>query len=132
MFLKYLKQGKPRLWLGGLRDMLQRTQSYYGSFNILLLLVTTYTVRETTIHKYAPWATFGVILGIAVILIIVINIIDHKWIYNSQVAYHQHIAWKNLSPVRRQVELLVENQNKMFDAIKRIEEKINEGNLLSG
>ncbi len=99
-----LKQSKPKLWLGGLRDMIQRTQAYYAMINAGLLLITTYTVREATIHEYAPWMTWPVILGIIALMMLTILIVDYKWVYPSQIAFHQHEAFKHRSMIRQQLD----------------------------
>lgn len=82
--------------------MITRTQSYYSLLNVVLLLVTTYTVREATIRNYIPGFNFWWLVGIGAFLIIAVAVIDYKLIYPSETAYNQHEAWKHRSPVRKE------------------------------
>jgi len=123
-----LRQGKPKLWLGEARDMLTRVQSYYVYVNISLLLITTYTVREATIKAFIPWFNFIHLLAFLIVGISVVAVIDRKWVYPSQIAFHQHQAWKHKSPIRQAIEEDRQNNlqrmERMEAALKRIEEKI--------
>ncbi len=101
-----LKQSAPRLWLGALRDMIQRTQSYYSIINISLLLIATYTLREATIKKYFPDFNFFWLLAILAVFVIVVALLDYKFVYPSQIAFHQHEAWKHRSMVRKDTEAM--------------------------
>ena len=101
-----LKQGKPRLWLGALRHTIQRTQAYYSLFNIVFLLITTYTVREATIRHYIPEFNFWWLLVIGMAFIITVAILDYKFIHPSEIAFTQSQAWKHKSPIREKLEEL--------------------------
>ena len=111
-----LKQSKPRIWLGGVRDMIQRSQTYYSIFNVILLLITTYTVREVTIKTYLPWFNFWHLIAVIFVIIILIILLDHKLIYPSQIAFHQHEAWKHESPVRKEFKKI----NERLDRIEKL------------
>lgn len=97
--------------------MLQRAQSYYGMLNILLLLVTAYTVREETIHKWLPWMTFPIFLGTVLLVMIAVMVLDHKLIYPSLIAFHQDEAWKHMSPVKSQFDKLDARLSGIEDAL---------------
>ncbi len=118
------KQSKPRLWLGAIRDMIQRGQSYYGMFNVFVGLATLYTVREALIRSYVPWINFFILLGIIAIMQIIIIIIDYKFIYPSQIAFHQHEAYKHRSLLRRDLETANKRQAETYTRIKAIEKVI--------
>lgn len=121
MHSSMLKQGRPRLWLGAARDMIQRTQAYYAIINASLLLITTYTIRETTIKTHLPWFDFRWLLLFLVTFIVTVVLIDYKFIYPSQIAFHQHEAWKHRSPVRKDLEAVKEELALMNESIARIE-----------
>lgn len=120
-----LTQSKPRIWLGGLRDIMQRTQAYYALINASLLLITTYTVREATIKAHIPWFNFGWLAAALVVFVVVVALVDYKIIFPSQVAYHQHEAWKHRSPVRKDMEAMQKELNLIKEAVARVEEKLN-------
>jgi len=125
---KLLRQYKPKLWIGGLRDMLSRAQTYYALINMPLILITAYTVREATVNKYVPWLTLPVFFGFLILFVLAIIIIDYKIVYPSVIAFHQHEAWKHRSPVRLQLEKeRRENKKRMLEieeTLKRIEERL--------
>lgn len=133
-----LKQSKPRLWLGALRDMIQRTQSYYAIINVCLLLVTTYTVRELTIKKYIPGFNFLWLLAALAVFVVVVSLIDYKFIYPSQIAFHQHEAWKHRSPVRKDMGRMkkeirdIHNEVRKLSGEKPLPELTEEGEELDG
>lgn len=118
-----LKQGKPKIALGALRDMIQRTQAYYGILNVMLLLITTYTVREATIKKLFPWFNFYWLLGVGVAFIIIVVITDYKFVYPSQIAWHQHEAWKHGSPVRKDFDMVKKHLKKVEKSLGIYEEE---------
>lgn len=118
---RLLKPSRPRLWLGELRDMVQRTQTYYALFNAALLLVTAYTVREVTIKTYAPWLSLPLFFALLVALMLGVMYLDRKLVYPSQVMFHQHLAWKSESPVKKQLDR-IERKNDM--RLTRIEEAL--------
>ena len=117
---KLLKPSKPRLWLGEARDMVQRTQTYYALFNAALLMITAYTVRETTIKMYAPWLTLPLFFVMLIAVLGVVMYLDRKLVYPSQIMFHQHLAWRNESPVREQLD-------RMDERLARIEEALGIG-----
>jgi len=125
---KLLRQRKPKLWIGGLRDMLSRAQTYYALINMPLILITAYTVREATVNKYMPWLTLPVFFSFVILFVLTIIIIDYKIVYPSVIAFHQHEAWKHRSPVRLQLEKeRRENKKRMLEiekTLKRIEERL--------
>lgn len=124
IFRKLFKQSKPKLWVGGARDMMQRVQSYYGQINALMALATLYTVREATIQKYAPWASFLVVVGIGFVIMVVLVIVDYKLVYPSQIAFHQHEAYKHRNLIRRDLEEYMARQVKADEQIKIINDKL--------
>jgi hypothetical protein len=119
-----LKQSRPRIWLGALRDIVQRTQAYYALINASLLLITTYTVREATIKAHFPWFNFGWLAIALIVFVVVVALTDYKVIYPSQVAYHQFEAWKHRSPVRRDMEAMKQELDLIKEAVARVEEKL--------
>jgi len=125
---KLLQQSRPRLWLGASRDMMQRAQSYYGLMNALMMLITVYTVREVTIHKYLPWMNFVVFLSIIITVLLLILILDYKLVYPSQIAFHQHEAYKHRNLIRRDLdkerEIARERAELLDKRLSRIEEAL--------
>lgn len=119
--MEILKQYKPILWLGGIRDIMTRTQSYYGLLNMPMMLIILYTVRMQSFIKYIPWLTLPVFIGILALLLVIIAILDYKIIYPSQIAYHQHEAYKHRSLIRQQLDDEREENKKRFE---RLEHKI--------
>lgn len=119
-----LKQSKPRLWLGGIRDMMQRLQSYQGLLNGLLLLATVYTVREKTIIKHLPWMTFAIFVGVIAVGMIIIGIVDYKLVHPSQIAYQQHEAYKHRSLLRKDLETANERQQKIVKRQEDMDKKL--------
>lgn len=105
---KVLKQSTPRLWLGGIRDAITRTQSYYALFNMPLLLVTVYTLRQEQILRIMPWLSLPVFLGIIVCALIAIGILDYKYIKPSLIAFQQSEAWKHRSKARQRLDRMEE------------------------
>jgi hypothetical protein len=108
--------------------MLQRTQSYYAIVNISLLLVTTYTVREATIKAHLPWFNFWILLVALGVMVGVVALIDYKWVFPSQMAHHQHMAYKHRNLIRRDLEKdreEVKSRNVALDArLRRIEKAL--------
>jgi len=134
-----LKQSHPRLWLGAARDMMQRAQSYYGLMNALLLLVTVYTVREVTIQKYIPGMTFPLFLVVIMVVMLIVVLLDYKLIYPSQIAFHQHEAYKHRSLVRKDFEAANQRQEEMqkqiqsmAETLERVEKKLDIKEGLNG
>lgn len=115
-------QHKPRLMLGLARDMLTRAQSYYGLMNASMMMITVYTVREGTIKSHLPWMNFMIFFAFIVLMLIVVMIFDYKMVYPSQIAFHQHEAWKHRSPVRKDFEALKLELEDMKKILSRIEE----------
>lgn len=121
---KIFRQHQPKLWLGGIRDMLTRAQTYYALLNMPLLLITVYTVREATIHKYMPWLTLPMFFIILVVGIIIVIIIDYKIVYPSVIAFHQHEAWKHRSMARQNLDKQRKRLDNMEATLERIERKL--------
>jgi len=125
-----LKQSSPKLWLGAIQDLMQRTRLYYGLLVMPLLLVTVYTVREPMIQKYLPWLTLPVFLGVAVVGMFVVAVVDYKLVKPSVIAFHQHEAYKHRNLIRRDLEAEREAANqrqeqltkRIGDIEKRLEE----------
>jgi len=113
-------QHKPRLMLGLARDMLTRAQSYYGLMNASMMMITVYTVREGTIKAHLPWMNFIWFFMFIVFMLIVVMIFDYKMVYPSQIAFHQHEAWKHRSPVRKDFEALREQLNQQAKELQKI------------
>jgi len=113
-------QTKPVLMVGMARDMLTRAQSYYALMNGSMMLITVYTVRETTIKTHLPWMNFGIFFGIVIGLLSLVMIMDYKLVYPSQIAFHQHEAWKHRSPVRKDFEALREQLNQQAKELQKI------------
>lgn len=115
-----LKQSRPRLWLGALRDMIQRTQSYYAIINVCLLLITTYTLREVTIKKYFPDFNFLWLIAFLAVFVVVVSLVDYKFIYPSQIAFHQHEAWKHRSPVRKDMIKMKKEMRSLRNEVRQL------------
>jgi len=119
-------QTKPVLMVGMARDMLTRAQSYYALMNGSMMLITVYTVRETTIKTHLPWMNFGIFFGIVIGLLSLVMIMDYKLVYPSQIAFHQHEAWKHRSPVRKDFEAQRERLKEQAEDIKEIKKMLKE------
>lgn len=117
------KQSSPKIWLGGIRNRIIRAQSYYTLLNVLLLLITTYTVRYDSIHEYLPWFNFGWLVIIVLVGAATITIIDHKIIQPSEIAYLQHQAWKHRSPIRIELE---QDKKELQERLDKMQEKLDE------
>lgn len=116
-----MKQCSPNLWVGYIRNRVIRTQSYYTTVNVALLLVTTYTVREEYLKHYLPWFNFWWLLAIGIVLIIIVDIFDHKIVQPSEIAYLQQQNWKHKSPVRHELE---HERSKTQDRLANMEKKL--------
>ncbi len=108
-----LRQSPPRTWLGALRIRIQRVQTYYAFVNLVLLLVTTYTIREASIKQYIPRFNFWWLLILGAVLIVGAALIDYKLVHPSEIAYNQSQAWKHKNPVRRELGRLEESINQL-------------------
>jgi len=114
--------------LGLARDMLTRAQSYYGLMNASMMMVTVYTVREATIKSHLPWMNFMIFFAFIVCMLIVVMIFDYKMVYPSQIAFHQHEAWKHRSPVRKDFEALRAQLNEQAKELQKICKALEEMN----
>lgn len=99
-----LKQRKPVLWVGAGRDMMMRAQSYYGIMNASMILITMYTVREESFKSFVPWLTLPIFFGTVIVLMMALMLFDYKMVYPSQIAFHQHEAYKHRSLIRRDLD----------------------------
>lgn len=106
--------------------MITRTQSYYSLMNVVLLLVTTYTVREATIQKWFPWLNFWWLLGIGAAAIIAVAAIDYKLVHPSEIAYNQSQAWKHRSPVRKELGQMQQSITAIQGALEDLKEAVNQ------
>jgi len=93
--------------------MMNRVQSYYGSINFMLLLITTYTIREATLKHYIPGITFWWLLGAGAVLIIAVAVIDYKLVHPSEIIYAHSQSWKHNNPVRKQLTRMEESANRL-------------------
>lgn len=127
---QFFKQSKPKLKIGLVRGMIQRAQVYYALLNIFLLLITTYTVREATIRNLIPGFQFWWLLVAVPIIGAIVLIIDYKYIYPSEIAWHQHEAWKHRSPARRdftEIKNILhgeDGKSGMVEALAKIEARL--------
>lgn len=96
--------------------MMNRIQSYYGSMNFMLLLITTYTIREATLRHYIPGITFWWLLGAGVVLIAVVALVDYKLVHPSEIIYSHSQSWKHSNPVRKELSRLESSVNHLQTA----------------
>jgi len=121
-----LYQGRPNLWLGALKNLVVRTQSYYAIVNFVLLLITTLTVSSTSINKYLPWLNLFWLLVLLTVFVVVISIVDYKIIYPSEIAWNQQQAWKHMNPGRGEFAKLSIELAELKKLVLLIETKIDE------
>jgi hypothetical protein len=120
------KQEKPIIWIGALRNMLTRTQAYYGLLNLPLQIIILFSVRAEDVQRYIPWVTVPILIGMFIICVIIVSIIDWKWIYPATVAHAQNQEWKHQSWARQ----IIEEQGEKIDKLTQLIEKIQESNKL--
>lgn len=119
---KILSQSTPRLWVGGIRDSITRTQSYYALINMPLLLITVYTLRQPQILRIFPWLSLEVFLGIVICALMCVAILDYKYIKPSLIAFQQSEAWKHRSLARQQFQKNQERIEKIETSLADVKE----------
>jgi len=119
-----LKQSRPILWVGAGRDMMMRSQSYYAQTNAAMILLTMYTVREASFKSYLPWINFPIFFGIIIVIMIFVMLADYKFVYPSQIAFHQHEAYKHRSLIKRDLDKDRKENKRRFDEMERNQRKL--------
>ncbi len=108
-----LKQHKVP-WVGGLKEMLAQTAFYVSMINFVLIAVVAYsTTLRVFILDWIPWFKLWMFLGGLVIIVLVVMVLEYKYIAPSLYSFRS--------------KQMFEHESKITDALKRIEGHLEKG-----
>lgn len=119
---KYLyRQYAPGPWLGALKDLSGRAIFYLTPVNLFMLAATTYHVTARDfIWQFAPWANFWMFFGVIVFGALCAMVFEYKVVIPSSVHFSNIQGYKHGNLLRRDVETLMREIEKIsakLDAI---------------
>jgi hypothetical protein len=119
-----LKQYNIGPWLGAFKDLLGRTMFYMTPINLFMLSATTYHVTARDyIWQFAPWVNFWIFFAGLVFVALCAMVIEFKVIFPSSVFFSNIQGYKHGNLIRRDLELVMEEIQKIDAKLDAIEAK---------
>jgi hypothetical protein len=119
-----LKQYNIGPWLGAFKDLLGRTMFYMTPINLFMLSATTYHVTARDyIWQFAPWVNFWIFFAGLVFVALFAMVIEFKVIFPSSVFFSNIQGYKHGNLIRRDLELVMEEIQKIDAKLDAIEAK---------
>ena len=122
-----LKQYTIGPWLGALKDLSGRTMFYMTPINLFMLAATTYHVTaKDFIWQFAPWVNFWMFFGALVFAALCAMVLEYKVIFPSSVFFSNIQGYKHGNPIRRDLETIMREIQKIDAKLDAIGAKYNE------
>ena len=96
---KATKQYNSGPWLGGFKDLASRTIMYLSALSFTQISATFYyTTLKPVVAQHAPWISFGLYFSVLVFLILLIMLLEYKFIVPSSYTFQnwQEYSHQNL------------------------------------
>lgn len=112
-------------YIGGAKDLAQRVLAYITIVNLVLLVITTYSVSKFVNQVSIFW-----FIGALVFLILFAMLMEYKFILSSSWGFTNQQMYKHFNPLwerldkqekkqKKELEAMEERLNKRFDAMER-------------
>ncbi|KKN23701.1 hypothetical protein LCGC14_0902260 [marine sediment metagenome] len=110
-------------WLGGFKDLASRTMVYVSAISFTQITATFYyTTLFPNLKETVPWLTFWMFFGTLVLMVLVIMLIEYKFILPSSYTFLNEQEYKHENLIRKDIRLL---QEEMKTEIQKLREEIN-------
>lgn len=115
-----LKQHQLGQFPGAAKSIFGRTLVYVGYANFSMIAAMAYTTFSDPLVHYIPWLSFRMFLGVLAIGLLVVMLLDYKFMLPSEWNFSWRQQWKHANPIREELK-------KLWDKLDKIEKKIDEG-----
>lgn len=133
-----LKQHQLGQFPGAAKSVFGRSLVYVGYANFSMIAAMAYTTFSDPLVHYIPWLTFRMFLGILVIGLLVVMLLDYKFMLPSEWNFMLKQQWRHVNPTRAEFKKLRDKleeagkkndkaQGKIWDKLDNIEKKIGKG-----
>jgi len=103
-------------YVGGVKDLAQRSLFYVTAINFVLTVGISYSVFVN------QWFGIGVFLGLLAFAILVMMLVEYKFILPSTWGFVNRQTYKHYNPLLTELEKFEKNMDKRLEAIeKRLE-----------
>ena len=117
---KYIKQKELGTFLGGLRTIFTRTQTYFSIINFLLILITAY---YTTIRHVIPWLSFYIFFICLILLLCGLMVFEYSIMFPSDLAFQLHHMWRpERNPMYNEIKYIQKDLDDIKSRLEKIEE----------
>jgi len=114
-------------WLGAFKDLFGRAMFYMTPINLFMLSATTYHVTaKAYISQFAPWIDFWMFFFGLVFIALCAMVIEYKVVFPSSVFFSNIQSYKHGNPVRRDLETIMQQLQKLDTRLDAIEAKSGE------
>lgn len=109
-----LKQYNLGPWLGGLKDLAQRTVFYVALLNFVLISITAYnTTLKAYILPHIPWFSFPIFIALLLLLVAVAMVLEYKFILPSTLSYLNRQFYIHQNPIRSDLDKILKKLEKL-------------------
>ena len=113
--------------IGAVKDLLGRAVFYMTPINLFMLSATTYHVTaKDYIWQFAPWVNFWMFFGALVFAALCAMVIEYKVVFPSSVLFANTQGYKHGNLIRRDLETVVSELQKIEAKLDAINVKYNE------
>jgi len=110
-------------WLGGLKGIFNNSTFYLSLINFVLIAVTAYhTTLSGKINEYAPWFSFPLFLAMMVVLVLVVMLLEYKFMIPSSITFGNAQMYAHRNPIRRDLERIMRKLDEMDKRITELQE----------
>jgi len=106
---------------GAAKSSFGRVLVYMGYANFSMIAAMSYATFSGTLLQYIPWLTFKIFLAIMVAGLLVVMLLDYKFMLPSEWSFTQEQMWRHMNPTRAELK-------RMWEKLDKIEKKIAGGN----
>jgi hypothetical protein len=117
-----LKQGKVRLWMGGIKHSMGQIGIYVSFINLILLIITSYNTGW--VQRYFVGLNFFQFTGIIIGLILMALLFEFKVDMPNYFGFWNQQFWRHDNPLRQNLEAM----NRKIDELKEEIEKLKDEN----
>ncbi len=119
----WLKQYRTGIWIGGVKNTLQNTMSYITVLNLVLLIVTSYSVTvRSFVIQFIPWFNIYIFVGAVAVFILVMMVIEFKIVQPSCWAFNNWQGYEHDNPMVTDLKTIIAKQDALQVDLKTVME----------
>ena len=135
---RLLKQHQLGQFPGAAKSVFGRTLVYVGYANFCMIAAMAYETFSEPLLQYIPWLTFRMFLAVLVGGLLVVMVLDYKFMLPSEWNFLLKQQWRHVNPTRAEFKKIRDKleatekkngkaQAKIWKKLDNIEKKIDKG-----